>query len=46
MERICTICGEDKKNTHYVVTLKCRLVCWPCVAEAVELYKDAMEETK
>ncbi len=46
MQRICTICGDDKKGCHYVVTLKARLVCWPCVAEAVELYKDMMAEEK
>lgn len=44
MNRICTLCGQDRKGEHYVVTLRGRFVCWTCVAEAVELYKDMVEE--
>ena len=44
MTRTCDICGREDKNMHYVVTLKCQLACWECVAEAVDYYKEAMKE--
>ena len=44
MTRICDICGREDKSMHYVVTLYFQLVCWECVSEAVDYYKEAMKE--
>lgn len=44
IERKCIVCGTEDIKTHMVVTLKVQEVCWPCVAEAVDYYKDAMNE--
>jgi len=44
VERGCQLCPEKGKNTVIVVTSNMVEVCWKCVAEAVDYYRDAMKE--
>jgi len=46
-ERKCILCekeGRGLKDETVVVTLKMHEVCWPCVSEAVDYYREAMKE--
>lgn len=40
----CNLCQNATKDGLRVVTTKARVVCWDCVGEAVEYYREALNE--
>ena len=45
--RKCEVCkkeGKELRDEICVVTTKGDEICWPCVADAVDYYKDALKE--
>lgn len=39
----CCICGTQDQYAHIVITNKLQVVCWQCVTDAVEYYKEEMK---